>query len=155
DTVRFFERLPSEKADTLGFPTCAFQLSGELVVFDRFSQMAQVISNVYIPESKRSPKNLKALYAQGLRAIDRQITRIQSVAPATRRQSRSHVKAPKPLMTRQAFEKAVTQAKEYIRAGDIIQVVLSQRWEIEPHASSFDVYRSLRMVNPSPYMYHL
>ena len=58
-------------------------------------------------------------------------------------------------MTRKAYENAVERAKEYIRAGDIIQVVLSQRWMLEPKVSSFEVYRALRMVNPSPYMYYL
>ena len=65
DTARFFERLPQGKPDILGLPTLAFQISGEVVILDRFSQMAQVISNVYITDNKRSPKDLKQLYANG------------------------------------------------------------------------------------------
>ncbi len=155
DTVRYFERLPDGRPDKLGFPTGAFQLSGEVVVFDRFSQIAQVISNVHIPENKRSAKDLKALYAQGMRSIERQVARIQSASPAGTTRKVGKPKPPKPLMSREAYENAVERAKEHIRAGDIIQVVLSQRWVLEPKVSPFDIYRALRMVNPSPYMYHL
>jgi len=155
DTVRFFERIPDTKPDTLRFPTAAFQLSGEVVVFDRFSQVAQVIANVYIPENKRSLKDLKTLYMRGVRSIEDQIARIQGPAPATRRSGKSVLQAPVPLMTQKAYENAVKRAKAYIRAGDIIQVVLSQRWMLTPQVSPFQVYRALRMVNPSPYMYYL
>jgi anthranilate synthase component 1 len=155
DTVRFFERLPDGKPDTLKFPSGAFQLSGEVVVFDRFSQVAQVIANVHIPKNKRSVKDLKVLYAGGMRSIERQVARIRSAQPASGARKSLKLKPPKPLMTRQAYEGAVERAKEYIRAGDIIQVVLSQRWELEPRVTPFEAYRALRMVNPSPYMYYL
>jgi anthranilate synthase component I len=155
DTVRFFEKIPDGKPDRLGFPIGAFQLSGEVVVFDRFSQMAQVITNVHVPEEKRSTKDLTALYAQGVRSIKRQIARIASAPPASGSRKPVALTPPKALMTRQDFESAVERAKEHIRAGDIIQVVLSQRWVLDPHASPFEVYRALRMVNPSPYMYYL
>jgi anthranilate synthase component 1 len=155
DTARYFERLPSEKPDPLGLPTGAFQLSGEVVAFDRFSQLAQVIANIHIPENKRSTKDLKTLYAQGLKSIDRQIARIALSGPSRSRKVARKATPPRPLMTRADYENAVERAKEHIRAGDIIQVVLSQRWVLNPHASSFEVYRALRMVNPSPYMYHL
>src|SRR4029077_20085472 len=82
DTARFFERLPDHTPDPSGFPTGAFQLTGDLVVLDRFSQMAQVISNIYVPEGKQTPKALKALYDKGARAIERQIAKIEgSYAP--------------------------------------------------------------------------
>jgi anthranilate synthase component 1 len=155
DTVRFFERLPNGRPDALGFPTGAFQLSGEVVVFDRFSQVAKVIANVYIPENKRSPKDLKRLYAEGVRSIERQVTRIQAAQPPSRFKKPPKLTPPRPLMTQQAYEDAVERAKEHIRAGDIIQVVLSQRWALDPRVTPLDVYRALRMVNPSPYMYYL
>jgi anthranilate synthase component 1 len=155
DTVRFFERLPAGRSDTLGLPTAAFHLSGEVVVFDRFSQLAQVIANVYIPRHKQNVKDLKALYAQGVRSIEQQVTRIESHQTPKRAKRLMPPKAPRPLMTRKAYEDAVIRAKEYIRAGDIIQVVLSQRWMIESPPPPFEVYRALRMVNPSPYMYCL
>jgi anthranilate synthase component 1 len=155
DAVRYFEHIPDGKPDQLGLPTGAFQLSGEVVVFDRFSQVAQVIANVYIPDDKRSPKDLKALYAKARRSIDEQIVRIEHPAPAVRRTKITTLKPPEPLMSRKAYETAVGRAKEHIRAGDIIQVVLSQRWKLPSPAEPFQVYRALRMVNPSPYMYYL
>src|SRR5262249_19728234 len=127
DTVRYFERLPDGRPDPLKLPTGAFQLSGEVVVFDRFSQSAQIISNIQIPAGKKSPKSLKQLYQKGARAIKAQIKRIQGPLPAAKRRRTPVLRAPKPLMTQQAFESAVERAKEHIRAGDIIQVVLSQR----------------------------
>ena len=93
DTVRFFERLPESKEDALGFPTGAFQLTGDLVVLDRFSQVAQVISNVYLPKNKRSLKDLKALYAEGVRSIERQIARIQSARRRVAPQEKPKLKA--------------------------------------------------------------
>lgn len=155
DTARFFERLPEGRADTLGFPTGAFQFSGDLVQFDRLSQTARVIHNVFIPEGRLSAKALEALYRQGDRALWRQIERIHARS-SPRAPSRSvQPGVPKPLTSRGRYLDAVRKAKERIRSGDIIQVVLSQRWRIEPSAAPFDVYRALRMVNPSPYMYFL
>ncbi len=155
DTVRFFERLPNGRPDALGFPTGAFQLSGEVVVFDRFSQVAKVIANIHIPENKRSPKDLKRLYAEGVKSIERQVARIESPEPAARSKKAPKLTPPRPLMTQQAYESAVERAKEHNRAGDIIQVVLSQRWALDPRVTPLEVYRALRMVNPSPYMYYL
>lgn len=155
DTVRFFERLPDPKLDALGFPTGAFQLSGEVVAFDRFSQLAQVITSVYIPPEKRSKKALIALYREGGRSLERQIRRLQDARAHPRAPKRPAVQPPRPLVSERAYLDAVRRAQEYIRAGDIIQVVLSQRWTLTPHATPFEIYRALRMVNPSPYMYCL
>jgi len=155
DTARYFERLPDGKPDMLGLPTGAFQLSGEIVVFDRMSQSARVIANVFIPKHKRSASALSTLYRQGLQSIERQIRRIHDRSVVTRSGSARVVPPPKPVVSRARYMEAVRKAKEYIRCGDIIQVVLSQRWILKPPASSFQVYRALRMVNPSPYMYFL
>ncbi|MFA5974968.1 MAG: anthranilate synthase component I [Elusimicrobiota bacterium] len=155
DTVRFFERLPRKNADILGFPTGAFQFSGDLVIFDRLSQTARVMTNVFIPEKRPSQQTLERLYREGLRALDRQMKRIHDRSDPRATSRPSKIGAPKPLGSRNDYETAVRKAKEYIRAGDIIQVVLSQRWKIEPSAPPFEVYRALRTVNPSPYMYYL
>ena len=154
DTVRFFERIPNEKKDVLGLPTGAFQLSGELVVFDRLAQTARLISSVFIPE-KASTKTIEALYKNAVRSLDRQMKQIHGPARSMKRRAYSSPKPPKSLMKQSAYEEAVEKAKEYICSGDIIQVVLSQRWELDPGASPLEVYRALRLVNPSPYMYCL
>jgi anthranilate synthase component I len=153
DTVRFFEKLPDQKPDRLGFPTGAFQLSGELIHLDRFSQMAQVIANVYIPKGDPPEKSLRTLYDAGCRSVKRQVALLQDKRSAPKQRKRGIAKAPRALSSQAAYEASVEKAKDYIRSGDIIQVVLSQRWEWELNASAFDVYRALRIVNPSPYMY--
>jgi anthranilate synthase component I len=155
DAVRYFERLPDGQPDTLGLPHGAFQFSGELVIFDRFEQTAQVISNVWIPEGARSPKALARLYRSGLRSIERQISRLGDHTHAAPARPARALSAPEALTGRADYLKAVKKAKEYIRAGDIIQVVLSRRWRLDPKVSPFQVYRALRLVNPSPYMYCL
>jgi anthranilate synthase component 1 len=156
DTVRFFERLPDGKPDILGAPNGAFQLSGELVIFDRFRQTATVMANVLIPQGRTSDRQLTQLYQQAVRSIERQAARIHE--RRTHETPKKRVVSPVPLkaLTRRAdYLSGVRRAKEHIRAGDIIQVVLSQRWQLKPKATPFQIYRALRLVNPSPYMYCL
>jgi len=155
DTARYFERLPNGKPDSLGLPTGAFQLSGEVVVFDRMSQSARVMANVFIPKNKRPSVSLASLYRQGTRSIERQIARLHDRSVVVRESKARSGTPPRPVSSRNRFLNAVRRAKGYIRSGDIIQVVLSQRWTLKPPTSSFQVYRALRMVNPSPYMYFL
>jgi anthranilate synthase component I len=154
DTARFFERLPDERPDVLGFPTGAFQLTSELIMFDRLSQTAKVIANVFIPKGA-SEASLARLYRQGERAIERQLARLHDRSSFPRQPHPGKAGTPRPMTPRQDYLNAVRAAKEHIRVGDIIQVVLSQRWEMTPKASSFQIYRALRTVNPSPYMYFL
>ena len=155
DTVRYFERLPNGKPDLLGFPQGAFQLTGEVVIFDRFTQTAKVISNVFIPQGRCSERERVRLYQKAVKSIQRQIDRIydRRAVPVPRRHQ--PIRATQSLMKRADYLKSVIKAKEYIRAGDIIQVVLSQRWLLVPRVSPLQVYRALRLVNPSPYMYCL
>jgi anthranilate synthase component I len=155
DAVRFFERLPGGQRDALNLPTGAFQLTKNVVVFDRLSQTAKVIVNVFLADKKRSDRELRDIYDEALRSVERQIKRLHDGSFAPARRSEGGGSKPRALTSRQEYIAAVKRAQAYIRAGDIIQVVLSQRWELRPRASSFDVYRALRMVNPSPYMYFL
>lgn len=155
DTVRFFEKIPDTKPDLLGFPSCIFLMTGELIALDRFSQNARVISTIHIAEGTPSLSALKKLYTQAERSIERQISAMRKSKPRGRSKAPLPLAKPRSLTKRADYEAAVARAKEHIRAGDIIQVVLSQRWELTPQASPFQVYRALRMVNPSPYMYCL
>lgn len=155
DTVRFFERLPNGKPDTLGVPQGAFQLSGELMVFDRFSQTAKVIANIFIPPGRPSSRALARIYREGIKTIKQQVNLINDRKFFVKSERLQPSSAPHPFTKRKAFIQAVRKAKNYIRAGDIIQVVLSQRWLLRPNASPFQIYRALRLVNPSPYMYCL
>jgi anthranilate synthase component 1 len=154
DTVRYFEKLPDSKPDALGFPQGAFQFTGELVVFDRFSQTARVYVNVFIPDNSRDSDVIK-LYHQAARAIDAQIRTINKPLRPKIVKHRGTAAAPEPLTVHEEYLQSVEKAKEYIKAGDIIQVVLSQRWQLVPGVRPFQVYRALRILNPSPYMYCL
>ncbi len=155
DTVRFFERLPRDKPDLLKLPTGAFQLSGELVILDRFAQTAQVISNIHIGKSQKTPAALMRLYKQAQKSIERQMADLKRPPAKPRRLKKSAGALLRPTVTEAQYANAVRKAQDYIRAGDIIQVVLSQRWSVEGTQNPFSVYRALRLVNPSPYMYLL
>jgi anthranilate synthase component I len=155
DIVRYFEKLPTTRPDALELPEAAFQLSGELVVFDRFTQQATVIKNVLIPDRKLNGRELSNLYHDAVRAIERQIERLGSrSAKPTPRKDTQPLKT-QAMTPRASYLRAVTRAKSHMRAGDIIQVVLSQRWKLLAKTTPFQIYRALRLVNPSPYMYCL
>jgi anthranilate synthase component 1 len=155
DTVRFFERLPEAKPDLLGLSQGAFQLTGDVVMFDRFAHTAKIIANVFIPGDAKGVKALVRLYRAAVEGIDRQIARIHDSRFPPEEPHRGTLQNPRPLAPRAHYLRAVRKAKDYIRAGDIIQVVLSTRWMLVPNTTPFQVYRALRIVNPSPYMYCL
>lgn len=156
DAVRFFERLPDSLPDTLKLPTGTFQITGELVMLDHFSHKAQAICSVHIPEEARSSKAaLEKLYRQAGRSLERLISDLHKPIQISAKRPRAGALKLKALVKPEAYRASVEKAKEYIRAGDIIQVVLSQRWVVESKQSPFEVYRALRIVNPSPYMYLL
>ena len=125
------------------------------MIFDRFEQTAKIISNAFIPDGRQSEKALLRIYHGASRSIARQIERLSTRRPVPASRSRRTSAPPKPLTRRADYLSAVRKAKAYIRAGDIIQVVLSQRWQLDPQASPFQIYRALRLVNPSPYLYCL
>ncbi len=151
DIVRQFERLPSLRKDVLGLPDVCFLLTDTLLVFDNVAQTIKVVANARVTNG-----NSKKAYADAIRRIDRMIIRLRT----GRRPLQSRPSARRPLvftsnMSKADFEKMVVQTKEYIKAGDIFQGVLSQRWQTTIKARPFDIYRALRVINPSPYMYYL
>lgn len=150
DLARFFERLPEETEDDLGLPDCVFAFTDTLLAFDHVRHHGIVLHNAFVEE------DVDAAYDQAIERIEALVERLRAapvpVAPAPVR--------PKPLtvrsnVTQAQFEAAVRAAKEYIAAGDVIQVVLSQRFAVDLTAHPFDLYRALRSINPSPYMYYL
>jgi len=156
DAIRYFERLPDGKKDKLNFPSGSFMVPGDVVVFDRLNQSAQIIVTVFIPEGLVKDAELGRLYKKGCHAIEKLIQEIH--APGKKVSIKTATKAlsaPRLLTDKQSYLRGVEKAKEHIRAGDIIQVVLSQRWELKPKVAPFHIYRALRLVNPSPYMYYL
>jgi len=151
DVVRQFERLPAPRKDILGLPQACFLLTDTLLIFDNVTQTIRVVANAHVGE-----RNHKAAYDDAVRRIDRMIARLRTGRrPALRRPASRRPPAFASNMSKADFEKIVMQTKEYIKAGDIFQGVLSQRWQASIRARPFDIYRALRVINPSPYMYYL
>ena len=150
DAAARFERLPVPAHDPLGAPDGMWMYCEDLVVFDHVNQVMRIVS-LALPDDDP----VGALRAAGNR-VARLTARIERPVPAAqpilngRAESPIHASA-----TRAEFERTVERAKEYIAAGDIIQVVPSVRLSRELAADAFDVYRALRRINPSPYMFHL
>ncbi len=154
DMIRFFENIPDKNPDDLNAPDCVFMLSQDLIVFDHVSRKIKIVSNAIL--SGKSHKDLKKAYSAAKRAIEALLRKIK--APIKNEtfpeQKKTDIKVASN-MSKNEFSAAVRKAKEYIRAGDIIQVVLSQRFKVKLASRPIDIYRSLRSVNPSPYMFYL
>jgi anthranilate synthase component I len=171
DLVRLFEpRIPNSVRDDLGVPELYLMFTDTVLVFDNVRQTLRVIANVPLDDFP----TVDAGYRAGNEKIERTIERLRGpvrspcLEPALRSQSR-HLSGPQPgqkiaergdipitsNMSREDYVSMVAAAKEFIAAGDIIQVVPSQRFEAPLTAHPFNLYRSLRTINPSPYMFYL
>ena len=154
EVVRSFERLPVTERDTLGVPLGQLLVVDTLLVFDHLRRTIMVVSHVPLEG------DVAAEYAAAEGRIEAAIERLSQplhvgvAVPAPRREASSTVEWTSN-QTREEFERRVLRAKEYIAAGDIIQVVPSQRLSARTDADPFNVYRALRVINPSPYMYVL
>ena len=154
DMVRFFEKLPQENPDDLNLPECQLQFTDTLVIFDHVLNRMRVVANAYIDGDPQEA------YWEAIGRIDRLVSALNQPLPEQRRER--HVpripddpSAMKSTMTRAQHREAVLKAKEYIAAGDAIQVVVSHRLSADLDLPPFDLYRALRAINPSPYMYYL
>jgi anthranilate synthase component 1 len=152
DVVRHFERLPTPEHDALGLPESVFMFTDTMLVFDHLRHVIQVVSHV------RLDGDIESSYRQAVWRIEELVDRLRRplarlpengppVAPAEARVEHN--------IPREDYLLAVEEARAYIIAGDIIQVVPSQRMARRTAAHPFNVYRALRHVNPSPYMYYL
>ncbi len=158
DAARHLERLPVTLPDDLDVPDAVFHFTDVLTIFDGHLHTMKVVAHA------QPGKDPRRSYDGAVAKIDAEIARL--TAPGARpKPPESGRRAPQgpgsgaaamaSTMTREAFEQAVARAKEYIRAGDIFQVVLAHRLSAPVEVSAFDAYRALRVVNPSPYMYFL
>lgn len=153
DVVRYFEQIPAHRKDDAGFPLMAFLITDTLLIFDNIAHTIKVVANAHVPSGKAV--DVRGAYADAVSRIDRMIERLKR---PLRRQPASRRRTPMAFtsnMSRADFEKMVIRTKDYIRAGDIVQTVVSQRWETRINTAPFEIYRALRLVNPSPYMYYL
>ncbi len=151
DTIRWVENIPDRNKDTLGLPEMRFGLFQNIVAFDHLKQEIVIISNILHDEKE---KGLKAKYDASKKQIAEIVAKLQKNIPKLKNENKKKSKI-KASYTQNEFCSLVKKAKRYIKEGDIFQVVLSQRWEIESQKSALSVYRKLRRINPSPYMFLL
>jgi anthranilate synthase component 1 len=156
DVIREIEHLPDVPPDVLHLPDAVMSVVGSLAAFDHWLQRVYLIESV--PVHGLGPEGLEDAYEAAivrLRAGVADLGRPLAYVPVEPPEAGDGLPAVRSSMPSGLFEQAVEVAKEHIVAGDIFQVVLSQRFDLDLDADPFDVYRVLRQVNPSPYMYFL
>ena len=153
DVVRYVEALPNAPEDDRNLPDLDFSLFDDLVIFDHVTKSLFVVAHVHCDQFD----SVESAYTHGVERLDHLTKKLQqpsSSLPVTDFASAKVTDVePKSNFTQQEFEQAVEKCTEYIRAGDIFQVVISQRMEIPAVCDPFEVYRTLRVVNPSPFMF--
>lgn len=156
DMVRFFERLPEIALDEGEFPDCLFAFTDTLIAFDHLKHRMIIISNAFVEDDPDRS------FDEAIGRIEGIVSRLKSPMPFVRLlEGKPRTSRPDEEMrissnfSREEFIKAVKRIKDYIAAGDAIQVVLSQRFSFPMDLDPFRFYRALRIVNPSPYMYFL
>jgi anthranilate synthase component 1 len=152
DAVRQIERLPSRAKDELGIPDACLLFFDEVLAFDHVRKEIWLVVTADVSQGNQS-----AAYDRAVKRLDKLEKRIAQPLPhPERRKPLAHGKLKVVHRTsKKNYEAAVARTKEYIRAGDAFQVVMSQRFDVDPGVDTFQVYRALRTVNPSPYMFFL
>ena len=153
ETITRFEELPSPDSDPLSLPESLFMLVDTILVFDHVTHKIKVLSHV------RLDGDIEAAYRKAVEKIDDLVDRLNQPLPPNQptvdatRHRKSY--APSSNFSQEDFEKNVLKIKQYITAGEAIQVVLSQRLAQSTESAPFEIYRALRTINPSPYMFFL
>ena len=151
DAVRQIESLPEQAQDELGVPDACLLFFDEVLAFDHVRKEISLLVTADVARQKPL-----AAYSSALRRLDRLEKRLANPLPRINAPRQPRGKLKMRYRTRKEdFLAAVERTKEYIRAGDVFQTVLSQRFDLEPGVDTFQVYRALRTVNPSPYMFYL
>jgi anthranilate synthase component 1 len=157
DAVRYVEHLPNAPPDDRGLPDLCFAFYDQMVIFDHINKTIAAVAHAHVPGG--GPDELRRAYQAACDRVDRLVERLrQGVADLQLTDIAPMGEVQRPYTSNfepAAFEAAVEKCKEYIKAGDIFQVVLSQRLQTETQARPFDVYRTLRVVNPSPFLFYL
>jgi anthranilate synthase component 1 len=153
DTVRHFEKLPDKRHKGLNLPDIFLMFTDTLLVFDNLNQTIKVISNAYTED--RDPEEA---YGRAVEKIDEIVRKLRSKVTLPKKTAKA-VKPPDTAFSsnlgKEDFKEAVRRTKEYVRAGDVIQTVISQNFERQVNVNPVNAYRALRVINPSPYMYYL
>jgi anthranilate synthase component 1 len=152
DWVRYVERLPELAPDTLGLPDCFFVFPETVLVHDRTRQRLTLIHDVEL----RAGESAEAAYERGVRGLERVQALLDAAStPLPDTAAEPAALSPSSNMTRERFIEVVKHCKEYIHAGDIFQVVPSQRFTLPQRCEPFQIYRQLRVLNPSPYLFFM
>ncbi len=151
DAVAQFEKVPLCEREGLGWPDMVFGITDTIIIFDHVRHSMKVVANAFVEGDPG------AAYADALRRIDAMSAHLATSVPMYVLDARDEPGAVsyRSNTEKESFMAAVDRAKEYIRAGDVIQVVLSQRFEADATGEPLDAYRALRSINPSPYMFCL
>lgn len=157
DTVKLFEKVPDLGRPSLNMPDIFLMIPETLLIFDNLKQSIKIIYNAFVDEKAETA------YKKGKEKIEKIINALK-----TREDERFRTyltvpekKEKKPLhgfrsnFTKKEFLSAIKKAKDYVLSGDVVQVVISQRFQSEINLHPFDIYRGLRIINPSPYMFYI
>ncbi len=157
DMVRFFEKLPESDKGGIEMPDIFFMVTDTMLIFDNLRQKVRIVSNAHL-----NGKNPDEAYNESVEKIDSLTERLSQPLKAerwTRNRPQSHRHIPLAFTSsygsKDSFIEAVLRTKDYVMSGDVLQTVLSQRFETTSEAHPFDIYRALRVINPSPYMYYI
>jgi anthranilate synthase component 1 len=155
DAVRYVERLPDAPPDDRGLPDLSFSLFDRMVIFDHIRKTVLAVAHAHVGPGV----DPKAAYDDACARVDELVARLAEPGPDL---GVSDIDTDGPLtltprsnFTRERYEEVVRHCQEYIKAGDIFQVVPSQRFRVETTAEPFNIYRVLRVVNPSPFLFYL
>ena len=156
DMVRFIENIPDTSPDDLKLWDSIYMVMDTVLAFDNVTSKVKIISNAYVPDIN----DAREQYEKSLAKIAQLKDRLRNSAVATFSDNLSPDDTEEEFKLESNFEpaqfkEAVLRTKEYIKSGDIIQAVISQRWKTDLRVDPFDLYRALRILNPSPYMFYL
>jgi anthranilate synthase component I len=150
DVVRQIEKLPSIAKDELGVPDACLMFFDQVLAFDHVKKEIHLIATADLQRESR-----EGAYQRSVRRLDKLERRLAQALPKQKRKKSAGALKLTSRTSKPAFLKSVAKVKEYVASGDVFQCVLSQRFDCTPDVDAFDVYRALRIVNPSPYMYFL
>jgi anthranilate synthase component 1 len=150
DVVRQIERLPSTTKDELGVPDACLMFFDQVLAFDHVKKEIHLMVTADLAR-----ESSHGAYARAVRRLNKLEKRLAGALPSLKKKKPAGKLKLAPRTSKSAFLKSVEKTKEYIAAGDVFQCVLSQRFDCEPGVDAFEIYRALRIVNPSPYMYFL
>ena len=153
EMVRHFEKLPECPRDELGLPECVFVFTDTMIIFDHVQHKMKIVANTHVDGP------IESIYKQATAKIESLVARLAKQPPPETNPAPNRITAQdkegKSNFTQDEYEAAVRACKEYIAAGDVFQVVLAQRLRRKTSARPFDIYRALRRLNPSPYLFYL